>query len=67
MVVKTDGSESYASRELPAPSAEELCCWLMHEAFAHKEYFSVLGVECWESLATQPRQIAPQIRKTVDV
>jgi GNAT superfamily N-acetyltransferase len=67
MVVKTDGGDSYASRELPAPNAEELRRWLMQEAFAHNDYFSVLGVECWESLATQPRLVAPQIRKTVDV
>ena len=66
MVVRTDGDESYASRELPALSAEELSRWFMREAFAHSDYFSVLGIERWESLATQPRLAAPQIRKTLD-
>jgi GNAT superfamily N-acetyltransferase len=67
MVVKTDGGESHASRELPAPSAEELRRWLMQEAFAHNDCFSVLGVECWKSLATQPTVVASQIRKTANV
>jgi GNAT superfamily N-acetyltransferase len=59
MVVKTEGNEAFASRELPAPSAEEVSRWFMQEAFAHGEYFSVLGIERWGSLVTQPRPTAP--------
>ena len=64
MVVKTDGGEAYASRELPAPRADELSRWFMQEAVAHSEYFSVLGIERWGSLVTQSRPTAPQFRST---
>jgi GNAT superfamily N-acetyltransferase len=53
-VLKTEGGEAYASRELTAPSADELSRWFMQEAFAHGEYFSVLGIERWRSLFTGP-------------
>jgi len=66
MAVKTDGGEAYASRELPAPSAEELSRWLMTETVAHSEYFSVLGIERWGSLVTQLKPTAPKVRNTLD-
>ena len=66
MVVKTDGGDAHASRELPAPSAEELSRWSTKEAAAHSEYFSVLGIERWGSLVTQSKSPAPQLRKTSD-
>jgi len=53
MVVKTEGSEAYAARELPVPSAEEISRWFMQEAFAQSEYFGVLGIERWGSLVAQ--------------
>ena len=66
MVVKTDGGDAHASRELPAPSAEELSRWSTKEAAAHSEYFSVLGIERRGPLAAQPRPTAPQSRNTLD-
>jgi len=66
MVVRTDGDESRASKELPVPSAEELSRWFTKESFAPSDYFSVLGIERWESLATQSRRLAPQGRKALD-
>ena len=66
MVVKTDGGEAYASRELPAPRADELSRWFIQENVAHSEYFSVLGIERWGSLVTQSKSLAPQLRKTPD-
>jgi GNAT superfamily N-acetyltransferase len=66
MSVKTDGGESYASKELPVPSAEERSRWLRQAVFAHSDYFSVLGIERWESLATQSKLLALQGRKTLD-
>jgi len=66
MVVRTDGEESHASKELPVPSAEERSRWLRQEAFAHSNYFSVLGIERWESLATQSKLLALQGRTTLD-
>ena len=66
MQVRAEGGEAYASRELPAPSADELSRWFMTEAIAHSEYFSVLGIERWGSLVTQPKSAAPQTRNTLD-
>ena len=66
MVVKTDGGEAYASRELPAPKADELSRWFMQEAAAHSEYFSVLGIERWGSLVSPSKLTAPQTRKSLD-
>ena len=66
MQVKTDGGEAYASRELSAPSAEELSRWFMTEAVAHSEYFSVLGIERWGSLVNPPRPTTLQGCKTLD-
>ena len=66
MQVKTDGGEAYASRELSAPSVEELSRWFMTEAVAHSEYFSVLGIERWGSLVSPPRPTTLQGCKTLD-
>ena len=66
MVVKTDGGEAYASRELPMPRADELSRWFMQETVAHSEYFSVLGIERWGSLVTQPRLTAPKSYSTAN-
>ncbi len=60
MTVKMDGAEAYASQELPAPSADEVSRWFLQEAVAHGEYFTVLGIERWGSLVTQPRPTAPK-------
>jgi GNAT superfamily N-acetyltransferase len=54
MMLKTEGSQGYASRELTAPRADELSRWFMQAAFAHGEYFSVLGIERWRSLLNGP-------------
>ena len=66
MLVKTEGSESYASRELPAPSAEALSRWFMQEAVAHTEFFGILGIQGWRSLVTQSRLSAPEGSKPLD-
>ena len=66
MLVETDGGEAYASRELLAPSAEELYRWFIEEAIAHSGYFSILGIERWGSLVNQSKSTAPQFRKTLD-
>ncbi|MBE0621709.1 MAG: GNAT family N-acetyltransferase [Burkholderiales bacterium] len=60
MQVKTAGSETYAARELAAPSAQELSSWFIEEAIAHGEYFSVLGIERWGSLVAPPGTPRPR-------
>ena len=35
MQVRADGSDAYASRELPVPTADELSHWFMQESVAH--------------------------------
>ena len=67
MVVKMDGGEASASRELSAPSAEEVSRWFMQDSLAHGEYFSVLGIERWGSLVTQPRPSAPKFLSVPNV
>lgn len=64
MPAKAEGGEAYASRVLPAPSAEELTRWFVEDAVGHSEYFSVLGIKRWRSLATKPKYEAPRLRKT---
>jgi GNAT superfamily N-acetyltransferase len=66
MLVETDGGEAYASRELLAPSAEELNRWFIEEAIAQSGYFSILGIARWGSLVNQSQSKAPQLRKTLD-
>jgi GNAT superfamily N-acetyltransferase len=60
MQVTADDSEASASRELPAPTAEELSYWFMKESVAHSEYFSVLGIERWRALVSQSQSTAHQ-------
>jgi len=64
MAVKVDGGEASASRELSAPSAEELSRWFMTEAVAHSEYFTVLGIQRWGSFASPPRPSAPKFHRS---
>jgi GNAT superfamily N-acetyltransferase len=66
MLVETVGGEAYASRELLAPSAEELNRGFIEEAIAQSAYFSILGIERWGSLVNQSKSTAPQFRKTLD-
>ena len=66
MQVKVDGNEASASRELPAPTAQELSRWFIEEAIAHSEYFGVLGIESWGSLVSHSKFIAPRPRDAID-
>ena len=66
MQVKVDGSEANASRELPAPTAQELSRWFIEEAIAHSEYFGVLGIESWGSLVSHSKFNAPRPRELMD-
>ena len=50
MPVQTADGESYAARELPPASAQELVRWLFEEGFAHNAYLSLLGIARWDSL-----------------
>ncbi len=60
MQAKTAGGETYAGRELAAPSAQELSRWFIDEAIAQGEYFSVLGIERWGRLLTRPMTPGPR-------
>jgi hypothetical protein len=53
MPVQTDDRESYAERELPVPSSEDLTRWFVEERQSHGEYFSTRGVARWCSLQDQ--------------
>jgi GNAT superfamily N-acetyltransferase len=66
MLVQTDGGDAYASRELPAPSVEDLNRWFIEEAMAHGGYFSILGIARWGSLVNRSNSIPPQLRKFLD-
>jgi len=66
MLVETDVGEAYASRELLAPSAQELARWFIDEAIAHSRYFSILGIERWGTVVIQPKSTAAQMRETLD-
>ena len=66
MLQETDVGESYASRELLAPNAEELARWFIDEAIAHSKYFSILGIERWGTVVIQPKLRAARLRKTLD-
>jgi GNAT superfamily N-acetyltransferase len=50
MLIRADGSEMNASRDLQAPSVDELGRWLVEEGFAHGGYFSTLMIARWGSL-----------------
>lgn len=54
MSVETADSESYAARELPPASAQELTRWFLEESLAHGGYFSTLGIARWGSLVNPP-------------
>jgi hypothetical protein len=53
MSVQTSDGESYAERELPAPSAEDLTRWIVEEGLSHGGYFSTLGLARWSSMVDQ--------------
>jgi GNAT superfamily N-acetyltransferase len=53
MSVQTADGESYAERDLPAPSAEDLTRWFVEEGLSHGGYFSTLGLARWSSLVDQ--------------
>jgi GNAT superfamily N-acetyltransferase len=53
MPVRTVDGESYAERELPLLTAEELNRWMQEESLSHSGYFSTLGMERWSSLPDQ--------------
>lgn len=50
MSVRTADGESYAARELPPASAQELIRWFMEEGLSHGGYFGTLGAARWGSL-----------------
>jgi GNAT superfamily N-acetyltransferase len=60
MSVQTDDGESYAARELPPASAQELTRWYIEEGLAHGGYFSTLGLVRWGSLVVQTLSTAPK-------
>jgi GNAT superfamily N-acetyltransferase len=66
MQVKADGRESYASRELSAPGAENVSRRFTGEAVAHSGYFDSLGAEGCDSLASDPGATASPIREFAD-
>lgn len=65
MTVSTGGGEAYASKELAGPSAEVLSSWFIQEAVAHSEYFSLLGIQRWESLISQSQLLVAGASKTL--
>jgi GNAT superfamily N-acetyltransferase len=50
MSVQTADGESYAARELPHASAQELTRWFLEESLAHSRYFNALGLARWGPL-----------------
>ena len=68
MSMQTEDGESYAARELPRASAQELTAWFIEEGLAHSGHFSTLGMAQWGSfvnrlVAAKPERIKslPQI------
>ena len=58
MPVETAEGESYAARELPVPSAEDLRRWMVEEGLSHGGYFGTLGLAQWGSLVDQSTGVA---------
>jgi len=54
MLITNDGGEMNASRDLDAPSAEELGRWFIEEGMAHGGYFSTLMIARWGALLRGP-------------
>ena len=65
MAIQTADGESCAARELPAPSAEELTCWLIEDSLSHGGYFSTLGIARWGWLVNRSAATVPQPREAL--
>jgi len=60
MTVNTVDGESLATRELPAPTAEELAHWYAEESLAHSRYFGTLGLVRWGSCLNPSEAAIPR-------